>query len=93
MTVARQKSLYSCSECGAQAPKWAGQCAECGAWNTLIEVPAAPAGQGRGGRFAGYAGAARAAVASLDQVESGGEVPRISCGLSELDHVLGGGRR
>ena len=91
MTVARQKSLYSCSECGAQAPKWAGQCAECRAWNTLVEVPAVPAGQGRGGRFAGYAGAARAAVASLDQVESGGEVPRISCGLSELDHVLGGG--
>ncbi len=88
--MARQKTLYSCSGCGAQAPKWAGQCSECGAWNTLVEVVAADTG--RRGRFAGYAGAAaEPQIASLDEVQGGSEAPRISCGLSELDHVLGGG--
>ncbi|HHL45083.1 MAG TPA: DNA repair protein RadA, partial [Gammaproteobacteria bacterium] len=90
--MARQKTLYSCSECGAQAPKWAGQCGECGAWNTLIEVVAPPADKARGGRFGGYAGVtSELTVTSLAEVESGGEIPRIPCGLSELDHVLGGG--
>lgn len=91
--MARQKSIYSCSECGAQAPKWAGQCIECGAWNTLVEGMATPPEKGRGGRFGGYAGvaAAESVIASLAEVQGGSEAPRISCGLSELDHVLGGG--
>ena len=35
--VAKAKTLYICSECGGQAPKWQGQCPACGAWNTLVE--------------------------------------------------------
>ena len=31
------KTLFVCQECGAQSPKWMGRCAECGAWNTLVE--------------------------------------------------------
>ena len=36
--MAKAKSIYSCTECGATAPKWQGQCPGCGAWNTLVET-------------------------------------------------------
>ena len=34
--MAKAKRMYGCTECGATFPKWAGQCGECGAWNTLV---------------------------------------------------------
>jgi len=34
--MARMKSVYSCTECGATSPKWQGQCPGCGVWNTLV---------------------------------------------------------
>ena len=49
------KTIYVCSQCGAQAPKWAGQCGDCGAWNSLQETVAAPAAKAEA-RFGGYAG-------------------------------------
>ncbi|MFQ6023880.1 MAG: DNA repair protein RadA [Acidiferrobacterales bacterium] len=86
MTV-KTKSVFSCSECGAQAPKWSGQCPACGSWNTLVETIASgdPA---TGSRFARRAPAA--VVQSLDTVEIE-LVARVPTGLSELDRVLGGG--
>ena len=36
------KTVYRCSECGADHPKWAGKCDVCGEWNTLVEEMAAP---------------------------------------------------
>ena len=87
--MSRVKTLYQCRECGARFPKWAGQCGDCGAWNTLEEAvaekkPAAP-------RFAGYAGdGAAAAIQPLSQVAAG-EAERAATGLPELDRVLGGG--
>jgi DNA repair protein RadA/Sms len=87
----KTKTVYVCNECGAQAPKWAGQCSDCGAWNSLHEsivAPAAPAAN----RFAGYAGgtAAGALAQNLDQVDLEAEI-RLPCGSDELDRVLGGG--
>ena len=41
--MARPKTLYSCTECGASSPKWQGQCPGCGVWNTLVETVAEPA--------------------------------------------------
>ena len=35
--MAKEKTLYSCNECGGTSPKWLGKCPHCGAWNTLIE--------------------------------------------------------
>ena len=35
--MAKSKTVYVCSECGGQAPKWQGQCPHCQAWNTLVE--------------------------------------------------------
>jgi len=82
------KTTYVCTECGATFPKWAGQCTDCGAWNTLEEtVPSAAPEQGR---FAGYAGETPAAIRALADV-SAEETSRISTTLNELDRVLGGG--
>ncbi len=87
--MAKSKTLYVCRSCGASAPKWAGQCADCGEWNTLEEQVQA-ATPARGGRHAGYAGAAQAVVQDLARVDLQQEA-RYTSGMSELDRVLGGG--
>ncbi|HHH35781.1 MAG TPA: DNA repair protein RadA [Gammaproteobacteria bacterium] len=85
----RHKRIYVCSQCGAQAPKWAGQCAECGAWNSLVEERLAAPAPGTGGlRRAGFAGAS--GIRTLGEVEAG-EESRLPTGFAELDRVLGGG--
>lgn len=87
--MARPKTLYSCTECGASAPKWQGQCPGCGLWNTLVETVAEPAAaHSRFVPLAGEAGAAR--VVTLDSVEAREEA-RTPTGIDELDRVLGGG--
>ncbi len=86
--MAKAKIFYTCTECGAQAPKWAGQCGDCGAWNTMVETAAATAISNP--RFAGYAGDAETLVQRLDQVDIE-EQSRTSTGMAELDRVLGGG--
>ncbi|UIP86569.1 DNA repair protein RadA [Pseudomonas phenolilytica] len=85
--MAKAKRMYGCTECGSTFPKWAGQCGDCGAWNTLVEtvVEAAPAASGR----AGWAGD-QANIKTLAEV-SVEEVPRFSTASGELDRVLGGG--
>ncbi len=87
--MAKAKTAYSCSECGAQQPKWAGQCPECEAWNSLVEVTVAGGAGGRP-RFAGYAGAEAAGVQSLADIAPD-EVRRTATGVGEFDRVLGGG--
>jgi DNA repair protein RadA/Sms len=86
--MARARTLYQCSECGASAPKWTGQCAECGAWNTLAETVVEPT-PSKGGRHRAAAGA-EASIRDLSEVhgESG---PRMGTGLGELDRAIGGG--
>jgi len=87
--MAKQKVIFQCTECGFRCSKWAGQCAGCEQWNTLVEVidevlPTAS-------RFAGFAGrAGQQGVVSLSEV-SADEISRFSSGLDELDRVLGGG--
>jgi len=88
--MAKEKKQYNCSECGAISPKWAGQCGECNAWNSFIEVvlEATPA---RGGRFSGYTGDAVAQeVRNLSEVAAD-DVQRTATGIGEFDRVLGGG--
>jgi DNA repair protein RadA/Sms len=83
---AKAKSVFMCNACGAHAPKWAGQCAECGAWNTLEEAAMSAAPRGR----TALPGTPAAAVQVLAEVRPE-EAPRQSTGLGELDRVLGGG--
>lgn len=82
--MAKQKSVYSCSECGGQTLKWQGQCPHCQAWNTLIETIADKTMS----RFSPVSAIDR--VQNLSEVEAG-ETPRFSSGVVELDRVLGGG--
>ncbi len=90
--MAKAKTAYVCSECGADFNKWQGQCGECGAWNTLSEIVIEPAGsapkiQSRGS----YAGAGDAPrIVSLRSVGDV-EQPRTLTGIGEFDRVLGGG--
>ena len=88
--MSKAKTRYHCRECGAAFAKWAGQCADCGAWNSLEESVEAPAAKGRGGRFSGYAGARASAIRSLAEVRAAA-TERVATGLPELDRVLGGG--
>ncbi len=85
--MAKAKRMYGCTECGSTFPKWAGQCGDCGTWNTLVETiiegAAPPSGR------AGWAGE-QANIRTLAEV-SVEEVPRFSTASGELDRVLGGG--
>jgi DNA repair protein RadA/Sms len=85
--MARVKMLYVCSSCGASQSKWAGQCADCGEWNTMIEsIP--QAANNRPGFTPGISGDVR--ILSLDEVALETEA-RSKTGIGELDRVLGGG--
>ncbi|MCG6900059.1 MAG: DNA repair protein RadA [Gammaproteobacteria bacterium] len=86
--MARTKTLYTCSACGAQFPQWAGQCGDCGGWNTLSEVVVMP--KQTGARFSGYSGDTAVAVQRLSAVKVDQQL-RASVGMQELDRVLGGG--
>jgi DNA repair protein RadA/Sms len=83
--VAKSKTIYSCTECGGQSPKWQGQCPQCGAWNTLVEAIAS----GGGARFENVAGT-KSQVTPLAAVEAQ-ESHRVRSGIEEFDRVLGGG--
>ena len=82
--MARSKTLYTCTECGGQAPKWQGQCPHCSAWNTLVETVAERSAP----RYQGLAQASSVQV--LGEVDAA-ESPRRETGIGELDRVLGGG--
>jgi DNA repair protein RadA/Sms len=85
--MARERSVYTCSECGGMSAKWLGKCPACGAWNTLVESIAETAGATKH-RYQSLAG--RAEVATLSQIEAT-DVDRQPTGIDELDRVLGGG--
>ncbi|MES2423042.1 MAG: DNA repair protein RadA [Pseudomonadota bacterium] len=85
--MAKEKTVYSCTECGGSSPKWLGKCPQCNAWNTLVETVAESAAPTKN-RFASLAKAS--AVATLGEIEAT-DMARMPTGLDELDRVLGGG--
>ena len=91
--MAKAKQIYSCTECGAQAPKWGGQCADCGAWNTLVEVTAMAAASAapRLPRYSGFSGDAKNGQVQVLADVQVTELARYSCSIEEFDRVLGGG--
>ncbi|MCI0508989.1 DNA repair protein RadA/Sms [Chromohalobacter marismortui] len=92
--MAKAKSAFVCTECGAEYSKWQGQCSSCREWNTLSEVrlgsarshASSPSTTGR----SGYAGLVSRDVVDLGSVDLT-EVPRFSSSFGEFDRVLGGG--
>ena len=90
--MAKAKIVYSCTECGTNASKWAGQCADCGAWNSLTEVTAiATASSDRTTRFAGFSGDAQNGKVQLLADIIFDDVKRQATSIAEFDRVLGGG--
>jgi DNA repair protein RadA/Sms len=85
--MAKAKSVFTCNECGAQSPKWAGQCSACKAWNTLEETVVA-ATANKEGRFDTLAPGAEVQVLAAVAPE---HLNRLPTGSSEMDRVLGGG--
>jgi len=86
----RPTTVFVCQECGAQSPKWLGRCADCGAWNSLVEErPTEMTGASAvGHRYAAASGASSAQLYADIQIE---QHARISTGIDEFDRVLGGG--
>jgi DNA repair protein RadA/Sms len=87
----KTKTVFSCQECGAQSPKWLGRCADCGAWNSLVEERQMPeratAGAAGAPRYSLAATAGPQLYADIDTVVS----ERLTTGVAEFDRVLGGG--
>ncbi len=85
------KTIFVCQECGAQSQKWLGRCADCNAWNSLVEERAAPAAEAASGTAARYAlASAGGGARKYDEIDEMVSV-RLSTGIDEFDRVLGGG--
>ena len=82
----KSKTVFLCSNCGNETPKWAGRCPACGQWNTLEEYTPTPAA-----KTAAVSSVRRTAVAKRLSEVTTDETLRFTTGMSELDRVLGGG--
>ena len=85
MAKTKLKVAYVCAECGADHPKWQGQCAVCGEWNVLSRVNVDPGVS----LVEGFTGET-SEMTKLNEVKSE-ELSRMPTGIGELDRVLGGG--
>jgi DNA repair protein RadA/Sms len=89
--MAKSRSVYRCTECGHDHPKWVGKCEACGAWNAVAEEPVAlPAGRGGQAGRSGGRPTPSAIPARLRDIEES-RLVRWRTGLRELDFVLGSG--
>ena len=86
--MAKAKTLFYCTECGNESLKWQGRCAACGAWNTIVEQPAAETKKKTSAAPSVRAGGR--SPRPIAEVEAADEL-RFNTGMSELDRVLGGG--
>ena len=83
----KAKTLFYCTECGNETPKWAGRCSVCGAWNSIVEQPEEKKTAGKGRLLANMRTVKAESITDL----SSDEEIRFSTGMGELDRVLGGG--
>ncbi len=90
--MAKPKSLFVCSNCGAESSKWNGRCPSCGEWNTVEEqeyVPPVKSGKPSAGNSSGKT--AESEIKNLSEIDADSSDVRYKTGLRELDRVLGGG--
>jgi DNA repair protein RadA/Sms len=81
--MSKEKTIFACSKCGAQSPKWQGRCLECGAWGTLIEETVAVAKNDTA--------LPAKAEATINLKNLSGNNQKESTNIKEVDNVLGGG--
>ena len=86
----RNRTVFYCTECGNETPKWAGRCPACGAWNTIVEQVEKRPAVGRSRPAASVTSCRTSKPVSLTEIETSQEI-RFSTGMGELDRVLGGG--
>ena len=86
--MAKAKSVFFCKECGAESPKWLGQCPACKAWDSMVEEP--NAGKKSINKAASASPVKRAMPEKLSTVKVQNDL-RIVTGVEEFDRVLGGG--
>lgn len=86
----KQKTIFLCSDCGYESPKWYGKCPSCGAWNTLSEYKVKPETATRGVLATDHRGTGQNKPTLLSDIDSATE-SRFQSGIGELDRVLGGG--
>lgn len=84
----KNKTLFYCTDCGNELPKWQGQCPACGAWNTIVEQPAAP--KTSASKRSGGSMRLSTKAQKLSEITITDET-RFLTGMNELDRVLGGG--
>ena len=82
----KQKTIYSCQQCGLQSPKWLGKCPDCNQWNSLVEETVTVVK--KGGRTVPLR--SESSPVRLTEVSASDE-DRLHCGIVEFDRVLGGG--
>lgn len=82
--MAKNRTLYVCSECGAESSKWNGKCPSCGAWNTLEETEPVIVAAGKAAPVGSFKYSRISEISYEDET-------RYDTGISELDRVLGGG--
>jgi DNA repair protein RadA/Sms len=88
--TSRTRSVFACTSCGFQSPKWLGRCPECGRWSTLVEETAGGAGPGEDRARPARGAAPRVPARSLPEID-GSEVKHEPSGVDEFDRCLGGG--
>lgn len=85
--MAKAKTVFYCTNCGNETPKWQGKCSACGAWNTIVEHVEKPVAVGKA--RSAPVGFSRVPK-KLEEVDIDSEI-RFTTGMGELDRVLGGG--
>ena len=89
--MAKDKTIYTCTECGGTSPKWLGKCPHCNAWNTLVEGVAESAAPTKNRYSNQHLGLAKLSeVTTLADIDAT-DMQRTPTGHDELDRVLGGG--
>ena len=84
--ASKSKTVWFCSNCGNESPKWMGRCPACGEWNTMVEAPA----EDRKAVATSGKRSSERKPRSLKEIDYSSE-SRISLGMKELDRLLGGG--
>jgi DNA repair protein RadA/Sms len=89
--MAKDKTIFTCSDCGGTTPRWLGKCPACGAWNTLIESTLDAGGNAKNRYTSQFQALAKtSALTKLGDIEAT-DVDRSPTGIEELDRALGGG--
>jgi DNA repair protein RadA/Sms len=89
--MAKDKSIFTCTDCGGTTPRWLGKCPACGAWNTLIESTVDSSGSSKNRYTSQFQALAKTSeLTKLGDIEAT-DIDRTPTGLEELDRALGGG--